>query len=107
MLEPKSKPIYLFIYYFVFSAVQSKLNVEFLPENPHLVSVFQPYIIAIRYLNILISKAALKGSFGVKLQIHSIIKFLIILSDKSSTSIQVNYTCHLREESLTDVVVTL
>lgn len=73
--------IYLFIILYLPLYRACKLNVEFLPENPHLVSVFQPYIIAIRYLNILISKAALKGSFGVKLQIHSIIKFLIILSD--------------------------
>lgn len=98
MLEPKSKPTYLFIYVFIILYLPlyraCKLNVEFLPENPHLVSVFQPHIIAIRYLNILISKAALKGSFGVKLQIHLIIKLLIILSDKSSTSIQVNHTCH-------------
>lgn len=98
MLEPKSKPTYLFIYLVIILYLPlyraCKLNVEFLSENPHLVSVFQPYIIAIRYLNILISKAALKGSFGVKLQIHSIIKLLIILSDKSSTSIQVNHTCH-------------
>lgn len=107
MLEPKSKPIYLFIILYLPLHRACKLNVEFLPENPHLVSVFHPYIVAIRYLNILISKAALKGSFGVKLQIHSVIKFFIILSDKSCTSIQVNHTCHLRKESLTDVAVTL